>query len=118
MLKKGDFVPKFERILNRRFSEPDLNGEALAGELGMSRMHLHRHLIRFYEQPASAVIIARRMKRGEHFLEYSLLYIREVSLKVGYEDPAYFSRLFRQTYGESPSEYRRRKRKPKGMKPK
>ncbi|MCK5699662.1 MAG: AraC family transcriptional regulator, partial [Cyclobacteriaceae bacterium] len=31
---------------------------------------------------------------------------KEISFKMNYDDPSYFSRLFRKKVGESPSEFR------------
>ena len=40
-------------------------------------------------------------------LTQSELKIKEISDKIGYDDPYYFSRLFKQIMGKSPKEYRK-----------
>ena len=47
------------------------------------------------------------MKARELLLDLDMP-IGEVAAECGYDDPLYFSRVFRRTVGVSPSEYRRR----------
>lgn len=51
-------------------------------------------------------IIQIRMAKAKELLTNSLLSIKDVALLIGYENPLYFSRLFRQAVGMSPSQYR------------
>ena len=51
---------------------------------------------------------ALRVEEAKQLLETSDLPVDDVTRSVGYEDPAYFRRLFRRLTGLVPSEYRRR----------
>jgi transcriptional regulator GlxA family with amidase domain len=51
---------------------------------------------------------ALRLEAAKHLLETTALSIDELSSQVGYEDPAFFTRLFRRKVGLSPAQYRRR----------
>lgn len=51
-----------------------------------------------------------KIQESCHFLDFSELRVNQISLLMGMEDPFYFSRLFTKTMGESPSEYRRKKK--------
>ena len=53
-------------------------------------------------------IIGIRMNKARQLLEDTTFRVSEVSLQVGYDNPLYFSRLFKKTTGDSPSEYRAR----------
>ncbi len=48
-----------------------------------------------------------RMEKAVRLLTETELTIGEIALSVGYGDPLYFSRLFHETYGVSPSSYRK-----------
>lgn|GEM_PF-1418933 len=48
-----------------------------------------------------------RMKRAKTLLLDKKLLVQEVAIQTGYQDPRYFSRVFRQEYGVSPDQYRR-----------
>lgn len=52
-------------------------------------------------------LTARRMERAQHLLSHTTERIFEVANAVGFADEAYFTRRFRQRFGQSPSEYRK-----------
>lgn len=58
-----------------------------------------------------------RMKRAAEILMHTELSVADVALSVGYEDPQYFSRVFRQYWQVSPAVYasRRKAERPMGM---
>lgn len=58
-----------------------------------------------------------RMKRAAEILTHTELSVADVALSVGYEDPQYFSRVFRQYWQVSPAVYasRRKAERPMGM---
>jgi YesN/AraC family two-component response regulator len=45
------------------------------------------------------------MKRAAQLLEQGKINISQVSYKVGYKDPKYFSKSFQKKFGETPSKY-------------
>jgi YesN/AraC family two-component response regulator len=47
-----------------------------------------------------------RIQRACQYLDLTDMKIKEISTAVGYDDPYYFSRVFRKVMGESPSVYR------------
>ncbi|EAA0412248.1 AraC family transcriptional regulator, partial [Listeria monocytogenes] len=47
-----------------------------------------------------------RISYSKDLLRYSRLSIKEISLAIGIENTAYFSRLFKKKVGISPSDYR------------
>lgn len=48
-----------------------------------------------------------RIERAIHMLKETAMSVTTISKTVGFSDPYYFSRLFKQITGKSPSEYRR-----------
>lgn len=57
-------------------------------------------------------LTVRRMERAQHLLSHTSDRIFEVANAVGFTDEAYFTRRFRQRFGQSPSEYRKSMRQP------
>ena len=53
-------------------------------------------------------ILSLRMANAQSLLESTQYNITEVAAAVGYDDPLYFSRLFRRHTGFSPTKYRER----------
>jgi AraC-like DNA-binding protein len=48
-----------------------------------------------------------RMNEAKKLLSESSLHVKEVAAVVGYDNPLYFSRIFRSTVGIPPSEYKK-----------
>lgn len=51
-----------------------------------------------------------KIQEACHFLDFSDMKINQIALKLGFDDPFYFSRTFTKTMGISPSDYRRKKK--------
>lgn len=56
-------------------------------------------------------IVSVRMQKARELLLGTTLKNYEIAGKVGYEDPTHFSQLFKEHYGLSPSEYKKRMEK-------
>ena len=74
-----------------------------------------QQLIRYFKNELGTTPIAyiNQLKVGrtkEYLQRHPEIPINEVCAELGFEDPLYFSRLFSKTYGESPSQYRKRVR--------
>ena len=51
-------------------------------------------------------ITRKRMEKAGEYIISSDISLTEIAFMVGYDDYAYFSRVFRKTYGKSPRDYR------------
>lgn len=49
-----------------------------------------------------------RMERAKELLEGTFLNVKQIMFQVGIDDKSHFARIFRQKYGLSPAEYRKR----------
>jgi AraC-like DNA-binding protein len=106
MMSRSQFTKLFFKSLRKNISNPDLNGAMIAEDLEISRMHLHRHLRRHFNKSAREIITTTRLQLARKLLLSKHLTISKIASLTGYSDPAYFSRIFRQTYGLSPSAFR------------
>lgn len=52
----------------------------------------------------------KKIQRACEYLKYTELSIKEISYKVGIQDPLYFSRTFKKNFGVSPKDYRKEQR--------
>lgn len=91
-------------ILN--LSDPKLSVGRLAGWLGCSPDYLSHLFHRETGERLARFINRHRLVRAEGLLRSSTLTVSEVAWASGYDDPAYFSRLFRAARGCSPRQYR------------
>ncbi|MDG5494550.1 AraC family transcriptional regulator [Niveispirillum sp. BGYR6] len=85
----------------------DLSLETLAGIAAFSPFHFHRQFAAHAGMTLNRYVQRVRLKRAAHWLAFRPdLSITQVALECGYASPESFSRLFRQTIGQSPSAFR------------
>ena len=79
-----------------------------AAALAVTTGHLNRMIKEATGTSLSVYIEGRRMSEACRLLVFTQLSVAEIGHRLGYHDPAYFSRRFRNTQGETPSGYRAR----------
>ena len=94
------------KIIKNNIQTPSFNLEALTNELKISKMKCYRAFKEVLNKTPSDVIINLRMQKAEYLLKDKSLNISEISYACGFNDPKYFSRLFRKSFDCSPKEYR------------
>jgi AraC-like DNA-binding protein len=97
--RAGNAVEK--NIANSHFSVEDFQKE-----MGMSRMQLHRKLKALSEKSTSEFIRLIRMKKAAEMILNNQGTISEIAYEVGFNDPSYFTKCFRNEFGIPPSEYK------------
>ncbi|KEZ92903.1 hybrid sensor histidine kinase/response regulator transcription factor [Nonlabens ulvanivorans] len=89
-----------DNIPNDHFDIP-----TFCSDLGVSRTMLFIKVKAWTNFTPNEFIQHFRMKRAAQLLELGTLNISEVSYKVGFRNPKYFSKCFQKVYGETPSVY-------------
>lgn len=89
-----------DNISNEQFDVP-----FFCSELGVSRTMLFTKIKAWTNLTPNEFMQHFRMKRATQLLELGKINISEVSQKVGYKNPKYFSKIFKKKYGLSPKEY-------------
>ncbi|MEM7297314.1 MAG: AraC family transcriptional regulator [Bacteroidota bacterium] len=78
----------------------------LAKLCNMSLSSFKRAFKKEFNDSPHNYILDKKLEKAEELLRLSILPISEVAFETGFEDPLYFSRLFKKRLGESPSAYR------------
>ncbi len=93
------------------YIDGNLSGElslhSLAAMMQVSPGYLSTLFHRETGETLAAHITAQRMKIAMQLLKSTRLQIQTVAQLSGYQDPNYFSKLFKQTYGVPPLQYRK-----------
>jgi AraC-like DNA-binding protein len=84
--------------------------DRLGEEAGISRSSLHERFVHFIGQPPMQYLTRWRMQVASGLLRDTSAKLVEVSLTVGYESEAAFSRAFKREVGVAPGAWRREKR--------
>lgn len=85
----------------------DLSVEELAGKLSISRSTLSH---RFSSEMGETMVQLKnrlRIQRAQELMQTPDKQLKEIAFETGFDDPAYFTRLFTKMAGVSPSGYRK-----------
>jgi AraC-like DNA-binding protein len=88
--------------------DPSFTIEQLSREMGMSHAQLHRKMTALTGQSALKFVRALRLAKARQLLLQTDLNISEIAYQTGFNDPAYFSRVFSNEVGCAPSVFRER----------
>jgi YesN/AraC family two-component response regulator len=97
--------------LHQSYARPLSRWEIAAG-CGVSEDYLTRVFNRELGLSPWDYLNRYRILRAKELLALTQDSIHQVSVKVGYSDPAYFSRVFRRLTGQSPTDFRRHPDRP------
>ncbi|MBQ8350719.1 MAG: helix-turn-helix domain-containing protein [Clostridia bacterium] len=106
--KRSPLLEEATAYILAHYTEPDLSIAAIAAHSGISEVHLRRLFRESMGCSPIGYIHLLRMEKAKNMLRASNYSISEVALSVGYPDPYYFSRLFREKIGLPPLVYRNR----------
>ncbi len=98
--------PLFSFIRNNLY-RPELNVDYIANALNISRVTLYRKFLEETGRSPSQYIKSRRLIRAAQMLTSTDLSVSQIAYSVGYNDPLYFSKLFREQYHQSPTAFRK-----------
>ncbi|HPR30768.1 MAG TPA: two-component regulator propeller domain-containing protein [Prolixibacteraceae bacterium] len=99
------FLQKIKHITETNMHEPDFSVEKLSSEFGISRAHLYNKLVALTGKTPIEFIRILRIRRAAQLLEKSQLTVMEIAYKVGFNDPRYFTKHFKNEYRMTPSQY-------------
>ena len=89
----------------------DLSVEELSRGLGMSRVHLYKKLLQITGKTPIEFIRVIRLKRAAQMLRESQQNVSEIAYQLGFNNPKYFSKYFKDEFGVLPSVYQEREGK-------
>lgn len=101
-------IDRAVKYIENNISRSDLSVEELSQSLGMSRVHLYKRLLAVSGKTPIEFIRVIRLKRAAQLLRESQQNVSEIAYQVGFNNPKYFSKYFREEYGVLPSVYQNR----------
>jgi AraC-like DNA-binding protein len=104
-VKDRVFLDQFCRIVAEQQSNPKFSTGAAAARIGISRMHLNRKLRALTGQSTHDFILGKRLDAARCLLSGSLP-IESIAQSVGFKSSSHFSRVFRERFGTTPSDFR------------
>lgn len=99
------FVDKLTSVVNKNISNPSFSVEELSSIMAMSRVALYKKILSITGKTPVEFIRRIKLQKAIQLLEKSKLSIARISYDVGYSNPNYFAKVFREEYNMLPSEY-------------
>lgn len=99
------FLAKSYEILETFYSNPDFSVELFSDQMFVSRSLLYKKLKALVDLSPNDFITVYRLKKSLPLLASKEMNINEVAYNVGFNDPKYFSRVFKKFYQKKPSDY-------------
>jgi len=96
------------KYIDEKFTDPNISRTQVADYFSISIYSLSRLFKDDVGIGFTEYITAKRLDRSRHLLLTTDKDIAEISLESGYNDPSYFSKVFKANYGLSPSKFRGR----------
>ena len=101
-------INKAVAVVEKNIANADFSVEELSHALAMSRVYLYKKLSALTGKTPIEFIRVIRLKRAVQLLEKSQLTVAEVAYKVGFNNPKYFARYFREEFGVLPKAYQKK----------
>ena len=99
-----DFVEKFKALIEEKMGDSELNVEDLGREMGLSRVQLYRKIKSLTNYAPNELLRMSRLKRAASLLASSGMTVAEIAYEVGFTSPSYFTKCYKEQFGESPNE--------------
>ncbi len=100
------FMQKLRSAVESRLAQADLSVEEISRMVGMSYPVVHRKVTALTGRSLTLYVRAVRLQKACILLADPARSIADVAYETGFNDPKFFSRVFSEEYGMSPSAFR------------
>lgn len=96
------FLKQLRKIIQENLSNSDLSVEQIGDEIGLSRVQLYRKVKALTGYSPVEILRKARLTRARHLLQTTERTVSEVAYAVGFSTPSYFSKCYKDEFGENP----------------
>ena len=100
------FIARFKEAVEARLEDSELSVEDLAADMHLSRVQLYRKVKTVTGSTPVELLRTARLKRGYQLLLTTDKSVSEVAYQVGFTAPSYFTKCFKEEYGQLPGDVR------------
>ena len=104
-----EFVEKFKALIDEKMGDSGLNVEDLGKDMGLSRVQLYRKIKSLTNYSPNELLRIARLKKAASLLASSDMTVAEIGYEVGFSSPSYFTKCYKEQFGESPTDFLKRK---------
>ncbi len=99
------FLNTVKKVIQAELSDENFSVSELSERVNQSRSNLHRRLTKLTGETPSALIRRIRLELGAQLLAQNAGTVSEIAYSIGFKNVAHFSRVFRDHFDQTPTEY-------------
>jgi signal transduction histidine kinase/ligand-binding sensor domain-containing protein/CheY-like chemotaxis protein/AraC-like DNA-binding protein len=103
--KDKDLLDKLNQVMEENLMNPELDVEFLCSAIGVSKTSLFQKIKSITGQSIVEFIRTFRLKKSVQLMTEEDVPLSDVAYRVGFQDPSYFSKVFKKEFGKSPSQF-------------
>ena len=104
------FMEKLRHLIDENLSNPNLSVEELGEQIGLSRVQLYRKTKALCGYSPNELLRIARLKRAASLLASTEKTVAEITYEVGFSSPSYFTKCYKEYFGEIPTDFLKRKK--------
>ena len=108
MLSQDMWKNRLESFLEDNYTNPDLKFEDVMHHFRFSKTYGYELFKKYFDKSFRMCLRNVRLTKAEEALKHTSDSISEIAYQCGFAYLSTFSRVFKATYGESPTTYRRK----------
>ena len=99
------FLNAVKAVIQEELSDENFSVKELSEKVNQSRSNLHRRLTKLTGETPSALIRRIRLELGAQLLAQNAGTVSEIAYSTGFKNVAHFSRVFKEHYSQTPTEF-------------
>lgn len=100
------FIQKVKNVIDTHLSDSQFSIEQLADGMSLSTTQIRRKIKALSNQTIVEFIRLYRLEKAAQLLAQNAGNVSEIAFTVGFDSLSYFAKVFQETYGVLPSDYR------------
>ena len=105
-----NFIDSVKKIIENNLSDSEFSVEDIGAEIGLSRVQLYRKVKALTNYTPVELLRNARLNKGARLLTTTDKTISEITYEVGFTSPSYFTKCYKDFFGENPTQFLKRKR--------
>ena len=100
------FLERLRGLVQEQMADSNFSVEVLASQMGVSRVQLYRKVKTQTGRTPVDIIRLSRLNRSKVLLQTTDLTVSEVAYQTGFSSPSYFTKCFKEEFGQLPGDYK------------
>jgi Response regulator containing CheY-like receiver domain and AraC-type DNA-binding domain len=108
-LRHSHVISRAEEYVAQNYCDPNISLISVAKHVGMSSAHFSTVFSQTVGRTFISHLTFMRIEKAKELLAHTDMKLSSIAMEIGYNEPNYFSHVFKKTEGITPKEYRGRK---------